>query len=230
MEEATITNISRLSPDVRQYIVELVDGTFTGEPGHHTLVSNDSGDVKPYSVLSVDEDQIILMIRNYGGDGVSHYMAEREVGDTIEVKPGLHGNLTLEDADRPIALISTGTGITPMMGLLNEYVSQGGEDAAFIFGEKNTDQLLYKNMVEQYELIHGIKSEYVLSRESWHGREGYAQEHVDDIVDDCGPDTERDFYVCGVPAMVVATKQKLADLGIPDERIHSEGWEEGQVS
>ena len=38
-----------------------------------------------------------------------------------------------------------------------------------------------------------------------------------------------DFYVCGVPTMVVGTKKKLKELGVPEERIHSEGWEDGIV-
>lgn len=36
--------------------------------------------------------------------------------------------------------------------------------------------------------------------------------------------------LCGVPPMVVATKEKLSELGVPEERIHSEGWEDGVVN
>lgn len=226
MEKSEIVDITRLSPDVRQYVVKLEDEEFQGEAGQHTLIQNESGDIKPYSILGVDGDEAILMIRNYGGEGVSNYMGEREVGNIIDIEPDLNGNLTLQDSDRPIALLATGTGVTPMIGILNEYIEGGcQEDAVFLFGDKNREQTLYKNMVKQYEVLHDVQSEYVLSREEWHGREGYVQQHIEDVVPDVSPDTERDFYVCGVPKMVVQTKEMLSDLGIPSERIHSEGWE-----
>lgn len=230
MDKATISEITRLSPDVRQYVVELDEGDFDGLPGHHTVISKPDGGSKPYSALAVEGNKIVLTIRNYGGDGVSHYMSKQEVGSEISLMSNLRGNLTLEDEERPIALISTGVGVTPMIGILNEYVEKGKEDAVFMFGEKNTNHLLYKEMLEQYEIIHNVSSHYVLSREAWRGREGYVQEHIEDVVDDCGPDTERDFYVCGVPVMVVQTKEHLKNLGVPEERIHSEGWEDAATN
>jgi NAD(P)H-flavin reductase len=229
MEKATIVNLTKISPDVRQYTVQLSEGEFQGKPGQHTVIEKDDGFKKPYSVLNVDGDRSILMIRNSGGDGVSNYMSERSVGDSIKVKPNLSGNLYLKDPDRPISLISTGTGLTPMMGIMNRYVQEGNRDIKFIFGDKNTEQLLYKEMLEQYEILYDVESEYVLSRESWSGREGYVQEHIDDIVEDTGQNTSYDFYVCGVPPMVVSVKDKLNELGVPQERIHSEGWEDNVV-
>lgn len=232
MKESEIVQTTRISPDVKQYVLELKgdDDVFDGRPGQHTVIAKPDGFRKPYSVLTLNGNRAVFMIRNVAEDGVSGYMASREVGDTLQVKSQISGNLYLKNPDRPIALISTGTGLTPMMGILNEYVDRGQEDVHFIFGDKNTDQLLYKDMLEQYELLHNVNSTYVLSRENWRGREGYVQEHIEDIVDDVGENTERDFYVCGVPPMVVGTKEKLRELGTPEERIHSEGWEDGMVN
>lgn len=230
MDKAKVVDVTEISPDVNQYTLRLEEGVFEGQPGQHTVISTDDGFRKPYSVLTLEEDEAVFMIRDVGNGGVSTYMAEQNVGDTVEVKSNINGNLTLDDPERPVAFISTGTGITPMIGMLQEYVREGSEDAHFIFGDKNTDQLLYKEMLEQYELVYDVESTYVLSRESWNGREGYVQEHINDVIDDAHEDTERDFYVCGVPPMVVATKEKLRELGVPDERIHSEGWEDNVVN
>lgn len=230
MDKAKVVDVTEISPDVNQYTLRLEEGVFEGQPGQHTVISTDDGFRKPYSVLTLEEDEAVFMIRDVGNGGVSTYMAEQNVGDTVEVKSNINGNLTLDDPERPVAFISTGTGITPMIGMLQEYVREGSEDAHFIFGDKNTDQLLYKEMLEQYELVYDVESTYVLSRESWNGREGYVQEHINDVIEDAHEDTERDFYVCGVPPMVVATKEKLRELGVPDERIHSEGWEDNVVN
>jgi NAD(P)H-flavin reductase len=183
---------------------------------------------KPYSVLAVDAERITLMIRAYGTDGVADYMAAQSVGETVEVDPALRGNLTLERTDTPAVFIGTGTGITPVIGLLHEYVTSGGPQAVFMFGEKTQKQLLYKSLLEQYELVHPVETRVSLSREDWHGHTGYIQEQLPDVSDTVGTDAE--YYVCGVPAAVVATKEKLGELGVPSDRVHTEGWEDAQVA
>ena len=227
LEEAVIENITRISPDVRQYTLSLKNEKFDGIPGGHTIISQPDGFKKPYSVLCVEGSRALFMIRDVKNGGVSTYMAEQEQGDTVLVDPDISGNLYLKNPDRPAALISTGTGITPMMGILQQYLREGESDLYFMFGDKSTDQLLYRETLKQYELLYDATSRYVLSREQWDGLNGYVQEHLYDVIPDTHSETERDFYICGVPPMVVATKEKLRELGVPSERIHSEGWEGG---
>lgn len=225
--EATITRITEVSPDCKQFVIELDDGTFTGAAGQHTALQTENG-VKPYSVLAVNGSRIGLMIRAYGTNGVADYMDARSVGDTVQVKPGLTGNLTLERADRPAVFIGTGTGITPLIGLLQAYLTNGGPRAVFMFGEKTRDQLLYKSLLEQYELTNSVETRFSLSREDWHGHTGYIQEQLPDVVETVSNDAE--YYVCGVPAAVVAAKDQLDELDVPSTHVHTEGWEDAQVS
>ncbi len=226
-ETATITGITEVSPDCKQYTLELEQGTFTGEAGQHTALQTDNG-VKPYSVLAVAETSIGLMIRAYGTGGVADYMDEQSVGDTVQVKSTLTGNLTLQRTDRPAVFIGTGTGITPLIGLLQAYTAADGPRAVFMFGEKTQDQLLYKSLLEQYGLIHPVETRFSLSREDWAGHTGYIQEQLPDVVD--AVEQEADYYVCGVPAAVVAAKEQLDALGVPSARVHTEGWEDAQVT
>ena len=227
LEQATITSITEISPDCKQYILELDEGTFTGEAGQHTAVQTENG-VKPYSVLAVDGASIGLMIRAYGTGGVADYMDSRSVGDTVQVKPRLTGSLTLRRTDRPAVFVGTGTGITPLIGLLQSYIAEDGPRAVFMFGEKTRDQLLYKPLLEQYELTHPVETRFSLSREDWEGHTGYIQEQLPEVTEAVGHDA--DYYVCGVPAAVVGTKDRLDELGVPSEHVHTEGWEDAQVS
>lgn len=225
-ETATITSISEVSPDCKQYLIELDRGEFTGEPGQHTAVKTDKG-VKPYSVLAVDGARVCLMLRAYGTDGVADYMDARSVGDDVQIKPTLTGSLTLRRTDRPAVFVSTGTGITPLLGLLHSYVTNGGSRAVFMLGEKTRDQLLYKSLLTQYELIHPVETRFSLSREEWDGHTGYIQEQLPEVVAEIGDDA--DYYACGVPAAVVAAKAQLDELGVPSDRVHTEGWEDAHV-
>ncbi|TSD08757.1 F420H(2):quinone oxidoreductase [Haloglomus irregulare] len=225
---ATITGITDISPDCRQYVVELDDGEFAGEAGQHTAIRTDDG-VKPYSVLAVDGARVGLMLRAYGTDGVADYMDARSVGDTVQVKPTLTGSLRLQGTDRPAVFVGTGTGITPLIGLLQAYVTGGGgPHAVFVFGEKTREQLLYKSLLEQYELAYPVEARFSLSREDWHGHTGYVQEQLPDVVESVGANA--DYYACGVPAAVVAAKERLDELDVPSERVHTEGWEDAQVA
>jgi NAD(P)H-flavin reductase len=224
--KATITSVTEISPDCRQYILELNQGTFTGEAGQHTAIQTDNG-VKPYSVLAVDETRIGLMIRAYGTDGVADYMAAQSVGDAVQVNPELTGSLTLQRVDQPAVFIGTGTGITPLIGLLQAYIANDGPRAVFMFGEKTRDQLLYKSLLEQYELTQPVETRFSLSRENWYGHTGYIQEQLPDVVDTIEGDA--DYYVCGVPKAVVAAKDCLDELDVSSDRVHTEGWEDAQA-
>ena len=225
--DAQIRSITQISPDCTQYVIKLDSGTFNGQAGQHTALRTPVG-VKPYSALVVDGDRIVLMIRAYGTDGVADYMADRAVGDRVQVKTDLTGNLTLRGTTRPAVFVGTGTGITPLIGLLHTYVTGGGPQAVFMFGEKTQEQLLYKAMLEQYELVHPVELRLSLSREDWHGHTGYVQEQLPAVVSEVGPDA--DYYLCGVPAAVVAGKTELDRLGVSPDAVHTEGWEDARVA
>lgn len=155
-------------------------------------------------------------------------MHAREVGDTVSVNTGLLGNLTLESADRPAVFVGTGTGIVPLIALLRHYLDQGGSQAYFVFGEKTKSQLLYKEMLEQLEILKPVDVSFAVSREEWAGHTGYVQELLPEIVSELSQPA--DFYLCGVPATVVGTKDKLDELAVSSEHVHSEGWEDAQVT
>lgn len=233
MGNARIVRITQLTPDVRQYVVRLEEGVFEGRAGQHTTIRKPEDDyggmsAKSYSAVAVDGNELVLMIRTYDDGNVSAYMGDRAVGDGIVVSPTLTGSLTLETTDRPVVFLATGTGITPMIGMLQEYVTNGGEHATVMLGEKTTEHLMYKAMLEQMAVVHGVDVRFAVSRESLPRiHEGYIQECVPDQF--ASVDGTRDYYVCGVPKMVVNTTETLEQHGVPDTRIHTEGWEQSQV-
>jgi ferredoxin-NADP reductase len=128
-----------------------------------------------------------------------------------------------------VAFLSTGTGITPMLAMLRQYLREGTGEATFLFGERDESTLVHRETLNELAAQHAaLDVTFRLSDPNWEwtGRAGYVQEHLESAVDDF---EETDCYVCGVPEMVVDTKERLRDLGAPDERIHSEGWEDGAV-
>lgn len=204
------------------------DTAFTGLPGHHTVVSKPETEhgrqsAKPYSVMKTGPKRIMLLVRGYEDGNVSAWLNDQAPGDTVSVRPDLSGNLTLQSADRPVVFIATGTGITPMVGLLDQYLQDGGSDATVVLGDKRQETLLGTELLEFLATDASVSLEYVLSRESWSGREGYAQEHLPEIFEEINDD--RDYYICGVPPMVNGTKELLAEHDVNETAIITEGWE-----
>lgn len=229
--EATVTSIHQMTPRVKQFVVE-ADRTFEFEPGQHTTVrfeqEGDDGEeevVRPYTATNTPgSNAITLAIKRYDDGTASVYMHEREVGDAITLGE-LEGNLTLRDPDRDVAFVSTGTGITPMISMLKQYLEVGSGEVEFLYGAQTQEELIYRETLDQLETEHEELSVlYSLSEEDWDGPTGHVQSHLDDRVD-----SDYHCYVCGVPEMVVETKERLSELGVPDGGVFSEGWEEDEI-
>ncbi|MFC6718034.1 ferredoxin--NADP reductase [Natrialbaceae archaeon GCM10025810] len=232
-DTATLVDRYRLASRVSGFRLRVPDRELEYEPGQHTTVRFDAGGeevVRPYTPTTLPgTDEFALAIRRYDDGLASSYMHTRAPGDEIMIGE-FEGNLTLEDPDRDVALLASGTGLTPLLAILRHYLREGTGDAHLVFGERTAESLFHRSTIDELATMHGnCEVTYTLSDPDWDwlGRIGYVQEHLEDLFDDF---ESRDFYVCGVPEMVVETKEELRDLGAPDERIHSEGWESDAVS
>lgn len=185
--------------------------------------------VRPYTSTALPGTRkITLAIKRYPDGVASTWMHERTPGDTIDIEE-LGGNLYLRNLDSDVAFVSTGTGITPMMAMVKQYVEEGSGQATFFFGETDQQHIFYRETLDQLEARHeNLEVVYVLSEaDDWSGPEGHVQDHLDDYLDDFG---DREFYICGVPEMVVETQDVLAEQGVDDGQVYVEGWEGDEVS
>lgn len=224
---ATLTSVHQMTPRVKQYVLHTPGHTFDYKPGQHTVLSFGRGDdmvARPYTPVTLPgTDKLVLAIKRYDGGAMSTWMSNRIPGDTVSVDP-LSGNLFLRAPDRDAVFLSTGTGITPMMAMLRHYLRDGSGRAYFLYGERTQADIMFRETLDQLDAAHdALTVAYSLSDEQWAGRTGHVQSHLDEVVDDLDA---ADFYVCGVPQMVVDTKEALADRGVPADRVYSEGWEE----
>ncbi|WP_022834308.1 ferredoxin--NADP reductase [Salisaeta longa] len=228
--EATITSIHPITPHVKQFILEVPGHTFDFQPGQHTQIRIEQPDedapvLRPYTPVTLPgTSSIALTIKRYPDGTVSSWMDTRRIGDTVTITD-LSGNLYLREPARDAVFFSTGTGITPMMALLKHYLNEGTGNALFVHGERTQDDLIYRETLDHLSTDYASLSvDFVLSDEEWSGRTGFVQEHLNDWSDALD---SADIYVCGVPEMVVQTTDALAERGIPEDRIITEGWEAG---
>ncbi len=225
--EATLIDVSDITPTVKHFLFEL-DGEWSYAAGQHTVFTLrvDGEDVhRPYTMTNLPRgtSRFSTAVKRYDDGTGSIHMHGLERGDTVSVSDP-KGNLHLQNYDRDVVFLSTGTGATPMIAMLREYLERGDGHAYYMHGEKTTESRLFTSELAVLDAEHdNLDVTYSLSDEAWSGREGFIQDHVDDVVDDVATP---DYYVCGVPQMVVSAKGRLSDLGVADDHIVSEGWED----
>ena len=230
--KATVVDTYQITPRVKGFRLRVPGHEFEYNPGQHTTIRFESGDeqiVRPYTPTNLPgSEELALTIKRYDDGLASSYMHQKRPGDTVEIGP-IEGALSLADPSRDVAFLASGTGLTPMMAMLRQYLREGTGHAHIILGEKREETIIHRETLNELAANNpDLDLTFVLSDPNWEwtGRIGYAQDHLGDLF---GEFTERDFYVCGVPPMVVQAKDRLAELGAPDERIHSEGWEDSVV-
>lgn len=232
--DVTLRSVHRMTPNVKQFVLEADDHRFDYRPGQHTAVHfEEEGDeevVRPYTSTALPGTRrITLAVKRYPDGTASTWLHDREVGDEITIEE-VDGNLYLRDLDRDAVFLATGTGLTPMVAMSKQYALEATGSAHLFFGETDEEHLFYRETLDQLAADHpDFEVTYVLSDagDGWDGPEGHVQDHLDDRLDGFGG---RDCYVCGVPEMVVETRDLLVDRGVDDDRIYTEGWEGDEVT
>jgi ferredoxin-NADP reductase len=226
-DNAELRSIDQITPSVKQFQLELEDADWEFKPGQHTVIrfEDENGEEveRPYTPITMPEtEKFCLAIKRYDNGTASVWMHDRDLGDEVEVEEP-HGNLHIEDYDRDVVLISTGTGATPMYAMLRDYLENGNGKVYYFHGEKTQEHLIFQESLDVLEAEHdNLEVIYSLSDEEWSKRTGFIQEHIPEVLDSMD---DKDFYICGVPQMVVDTEDLLQDEGVEEENIITEGWE-----
>ena len=114
----TVVEKTELSSAVTAFTVE---GEFTQpRPGQYTSIGVKLDDgarqLRQYSIIEGDASRYRIAVQKDGE--VSSFLQERiDVGDTVDVTLAA-GDLVLQPGERPVVLISSGIGSTPLTGIL----------------------------------------------------------------------------------------------------------------
>ncbi|MGI9378022.1 MAG: 2Fe-2S iron-sulfur cluster-binding protein [Methyloligellaceae bacterium] len=152
------------------------------------------------------------------------------VGSTVRVqRPG--GNFTLDSqSDRPIVLIAGGSGITPLLSMLNSLATRRSQREIWLFyGVRNKNShLMYNDLGLLQSMLVNYRHVVYYSRPTQSCRRG-VDYHVDGRVE-IEPILRmlkrRDylFYVCGPEAFNDTIRDNLVNSGVPDSDINMESF------
>lgn len=155
---------------------------------------------------------------------MSDYLSQRaQPGDVMTVT-GPFGRFYLRPVDRPIVMVAGGTGLAPMLSMLDTLVANDETDypVRLLYGANAADELFSFDQLEGYARQGlDITTELCVvdPADGWEGASGHVTELLrDDIMN--GGDCE--VYLCGPPPMIDAAEAWLAKTGHKSALIHAE--------
>lgn len=153
--DALVIEKNQLSADVWQLILEPMS-EMDWRAGQYVNVQNAKGDVRSYSVASVQETDyfVELHIRHYPDGKVSNWIvSELQIGEIVKIQ-GPVGTCYYEQADagHPMLLIGVGTGAAPLIGVARDALNKDhAAPIAFYHGAALEENLYLKDTLSKLE-------------------------------------------------------------------------------
>jgi Na(+)-translocating NADH:ubiquinone oxidoreductase F subunit len=156
----------------------------------------------------------------------SSYMCSLKDGEKITLS-GPFGHFAAKDSDREMILIGGGAGMAPLRAIIRDQLlyKKSSRKISFWYGVRNKEDIFYQ---EEFEtLVNNHKNmmfQIGLSEpkdtDNWDGPTGFIHKITMEHYLSDHPDlSNSEFYLCGPPAMLAATRAMLHDLGIPEDNI-----------
>jgi len=174
------------------------------------LDKNGKDVVRPYTPITPADTlgYFELLVKSYPQGVMSRHIHSLKAGDFLEIKGPISKIPYKANMKKKIGMIAGGTGVTPMLQLLNEILSNPKDktEVTLVFANLAEEDILLKDKLNEFANKHkNFKVYYVLERppKNWKGGVGYVSE---DIVTSKLPPPSDDnlIMVCGPPGMMNA--------------------------
>lgn len=164
-------------------------------------------------------DIVEFLIRNVPGGQMSRWLCEQaKPGDKMSFT-GPSGSFYLRPVERPILMLAGGTGLAPLLSMLEVLAESGStEKIHLIYGVTRDEDLVETQRLDALAktLTNFQWKSCVADPESAHPYKGYVTDHLG------GTPVEAeacDVYLCGPPPMVEAVRQSFVARGFNPTRF-----------
>jgi ferredoxin-NADP reductase len=220
-----VLEVKDLTKDVKEITFEKpADAPF--KPGQFATVKVEDGKTPPlmrsYSVmLSPDGANLqwaIKLVENGRGSG---WLFTKKVGDEMQVLFPL-GFFGLPEAlHDEMVFIGTGTGIVPLLCMLEALPAGFDKKVKLIFGVRYAEDMFYQERVAALaKKLPNFEAILTVSRpdEKYTGLKGRVTDHLEN------PSMTAHYFMCGNQAMINDINTFMLGKGIPKEKIHFESF------
>ncbi len=175
--------------------------------------------IRAYSFASkpnADNTRVSFFIRHVPNGAFSSVVQEENLVDANVELQGPFGEFYLRDSDKPMLLIAGGSGLAPILSILEHAkekgcqrpvtVLLGARTQADVYGLKEIEQI-----AQDWPAL--FEFEQILSEESndssWQGLKGYIGDHLTTFAT-----YNSQVYLCGPPLMIDDCMKKLKQMGV----------------
>jgi ferredoxin-NADP reductase/predicted pyridoxine 5'-phosphate oxidase superfamily flavin-nucleotide-binding protein len=231
LREVRVAEVRRETPSAVTVVLE--DGEpFDFRPGQFfTLVADIGGrsERRPYSASSVPgSPRLELTVKQVGDGRFSTYVHRHlAVGDRLLVR-GPSGSFHL-DSEREVVLIAAGSGVTPMMSMIRTLLAEpAGPRIALLYSNHSAEETIFAAELDRLAAQHPGRFSITHVTTSRDGRLDAAG--VRRWVTGLGASPGAGFYLCGPEPLMATAQRALAELGVPDSRVHLERYATGRAA
>lgn len=225
---ATIAATAQLAEDVIEVTLNARDGKpFAFLPGQYAnLRIPDADVVRSYSFVSEPHRSQATFLVRLLPDGAMSQWLQRQFGPgAAMLVAGPYGRFFLRDPKRPLLFVAGGTGVAPMISMLDSLKNEGTvpPSVTLAFGVNTNASLFYRDRLERLlgwfpngRLILAI----VAPDPGWEGVTGSAV----DVLERIEVDPAAHAYLCGPPTMVERAQAVLERRGLDKRAIYAESF------
>ncbi len=225
----SITDLTRVIKKIRIRLPE--DQEMNFKPGQYVqlkapLYEGNTEEVyRAYSIASSPlEKGFIDLVIGYVPEGIATTYVHQHLkpGDEIHLN-GPYGHFFYQDNDREMLLVAVGTGVAPILSILNYMKSMDiKRKATFYFGAKTPDDLFMMDYFKSLEKdLYDFTFVPCLSRVeegmTWSGFKGRVNNAIEEYV---STGTNKEAYLCGNEPMINSVVDALSKKDLPEELVY----------
>ena len=184
---------------------------------------------RTYSICAPAGERLRIGVREVPDGMFSRWLVhEVKPGDEIEVQTPTGAFAADPDETARHVMIAAGSGITPMLSIASSILANEGVQATLFYGNRKSSTVMFAEALSDLKDSYGSRFDlfHVLSREPrdvelFSGRLDAARLRT--LLTMLVPVAAVDhFWLCGPFAMTNEAQRVLAELGVPQERVHVE--------
>lgn len=179
---------------------------------------------RSYSIASTaNKKEITLLIKRFENGKMSDYWFNKAKENDLLRVEGPKGTFFLRDASMPLIFLATGTGIAPIISILesldaNEEFKQK-QSITVYWGNRYPEAFIWQPRFKKLDVTF-VK---VCSKpdQGWDGEKGYVQ---DAVLEKQPGLVEFAVYACGSNAMIQSSKAQFMKAGLAENQFYSDAF------
>jgi len=225
MYKVKILDIKDLTHNVKEFTLEKPEGSDHKAGQFMTIKVCDENPqvcMRSYSVMySPDGKNLQLCIKKVENGRGSSWMFEKKMGEELDVLYPAGNFVMPEELADELLFIGTGTGLVPLLCMLESLPDGFEKKVKLIFGVRYREDLYYMDRISELKnKLKNFEAVYTVSRpdDEWKGAEGRVTVHMD------SPSKDAQYFVCGSGVVLKDVCGFLSEKGVPDEKVYHENF------